>query len=141
MTIHIDIVSAEAQIFSGQAESVIATGAVGELGIFPCHSPLLTTLKPGTVRVVKAPGDEEVFYTSGGILEVQPHMITVLADTVVRAADLDEEAALEAKARAEQTLQNRQMDMDYAAATAELAQAVAQIQAIRKLRKVLKVDH
>lgn len=138
MTIHVDIVSAEAQIFSGLAERVVATGVLGELGILPRHTPLLTSLKPGPIRIVRSEGNEEVFYISGGILEVQPHMITVLADTVVRATDLDEAAALEAKERAEQALKDRQADLDYAKATSELAEAVAQLQAIRKLRKKLK---
>lgn len=140
MTIHVDIVSAEAQIFSGVAEYVVATGSLGELGIWPRHSPLLTSLKPGPIRIVKPGEEEEVFYISGGVLEVQPHMITVLADTVVRAGDLDEAAALEAKERAESALHDRQTELDYAKATAELAQAVAQLQAIRKLKKKLHVD-
>lgn len=141
MTIHVDIVSAEAQIFSGLAERVVATGGLGELGILPRHTPLLTSLKPGQVRIVKSAEEEEVFYISGGLLEVQPHVVTILADTVVRAADLDEAAAIEAKERAEQALKNRQADIDYAKAASELAEAVAQIQAIRKLKKQAKVDH
>lgn len=137
MTIRINIVSAEAEIFSGMAERVVATGILGELGIHPGHSPLLTALKPGTIRVIKTEGDEEVFYTKGGILEVQPHVITILADTVVRAADLDEAAALEAKERAEAMLKTRATEFDFAAASSELAQAAAQLQAIRKLKKKL----
>lgn len=140
-TIHVDIVSAEAQIFSGLAERVVATGALGELGIFPHHTPLLTSLKPGSVRIVKHEGEEEVFYVSGGVLEIQPHVVTILADTVVRASDLDEAAAVEAKEQAEQAIKERKTDFDYAKATGELAQALAQIQAIRKLKKQLKVEH
>lgn len=140
MQIHVDIVSAEAQIYSGRAERVVANGALGEIGILPRHTPLLTSLKPGPIRIVKTEGDEEIFYISGGILEVQPHIVTVLADTVVRAADLDEAAALEAKELAEQMLKKQKSELDYAQATADLAQAVAQIQAIRKLKKKLKVD-
>ena len=122
-------------------EHIVATGAVGELGIWPRHSPLLTALKPGPIRIVKAGGEEEIFYISGGILEVQPHIVTILADTVVRAGDLDEAAAIEAKERAEQALLNKQAELDYSKATAELAQAVAQLQAIRKLKKKLHVDN
>lgn len=140
MTVHVDIVSAEALIFSGLAECVIATGAMGELGIYPRHTPLLTALKPGEVRIIKPGNEEDIFFISGGVLEVQPTVVTVLADTVIRATDLDEAAALAAKERAEQALQNRQADIDYAKATAELAQAVAQLQAISKLRKKLKVN-
>jgi F-type H+-transporting ATPase subunit epsilon len=139
-TFHIDIVSAEAQIFSGRVEHIVAAGALGELGIFPGHSPLLTSLKPGTVRIVKAPGEEEIFYISGGVLEVQPQIVTILADTVVRAADIDEAAALEAKEQAEHTLQGHKDDFDFARASGELAQAMAQLHAISKLKKKLKID-
>lgn len=144
MTFHVDIVSAEANIFSGTAERVIATGVAGELGIYPRHTPLITSLKPGPIRIIKNENSEEVFYINGGVLEVQPHVITVLADTVIRATDLDEAAALEAKERAEHLLAERKggkEDIDYAKATAELAQAVAQLQAISKLRKQLKINH
>ncbi len=137
MTIHVDIVSAEAQIFSGLAERVVATGVLGELGILPGHTPLLTALKPGPIRVVKSENDEEIFYISGGTLEVQPRVVTVLADTVVRAADLDEAVAIEAKERAEQALKERKGEFDYAKASGELAEAMAQLQAIRKLKKRL----
>lgn len=141
MTIHINIVSAEEQIFSGVAEYVVASGTYGELGIWPRHAPLLTSLKPGSLRVVKKsePLEEEVFYISGGVLEIQPHVITVLADTAARAAELDEAAALEAKERAEQAIQNRQTEFEFAEATKELAQAIAQLQAIRKLRKQVHI--
>jgi F-type H+-transporting ATPase subunit epsilon len=147
MTMQVDIVSAEAQIFSGVAEHLVVTGILGELGIWPGHAPLLTILKPGQIRIIKQGHEEEIFYIKGGILEVQPHIVTLLADTIVRAADLDEAAALEAKERAELLLQKRtesragrQDDIDYAKAAAELAEAIAQIETIRKLRKKLKVS-
>ena len=136
MTVHVDIVSAEKQLFSGLAELVVVTGIEGEIGIKPGHAPLLTALKPGQVRVITQ-NSEEVFYISGGMLEVQPKIVTVLADTAIRAADLDEAAALEAKKRAEEMLANRKSDLDYTKAAVELAQAIAQIQAIQKLRKKL----
>lgn len=136
---HVDIVSAEAQIFSGTAERLIATGIIGELGIHPGHSPLLTALKPGTVRVFKTETNEEIYYTSGGMLEVQPHMVTILADTVVRAADLDEAAALEAKENAEKALHDREDKLDFTRASSELAQAMAQLQAISKLKKRMNI--
>ncbi len=135
MTIHVDIVSAEAEIFSGPATLVHASGEMGDLGILPRHTPLLTKLKPGEVRVELQDGGEEFYYVSGGMLEIQPHCITILADTVQRAKDLDEAAAKEAKERAEQALKDRAGEIDLAAAEHELAQAVAQIQAIQKLRK------
>jgi len=133
MTIHVDIVSAESSIFSGPAEMVFAPGAMGDLGIMPRHSPLLTVLKPGEVRVQTADG-EEAYYVSGGILEVQPHVVTVLSDTAVRAKDIDEAAALEAKQRAEDALKNQTSEFEYAQAERELAEAVAQLQTIKKLR-------
>ncbi len=135
MTIHVDIVSAEAEIFSGPATMVHASGEMGDLGILPRHTPLLTKLKPGEVRVELQDGGEEFYYVSGGMLEIQPHCITVLADTVQRAKDLDEAAAKEAKERAEQALKDKAGEIDLAGAERELAQAVAQIQAIQKLRK------
>ena len=138
VTIHLDIVSAEASIFSGLVERVVATGEVGELGISHGHAPLLTALKPGQVRIVKQGGSEEIVYISGGMLEVQPDVISVLADTAIRAADLDEKAALEAKQHAERAMQDRKSDFDYSKAAVELANAIAQIQAIQKLRKKLK---
>src|SRR5262245_14556736 len=134
-TFHVDIVSAEGEIFSGEASMVFAPAIMGELGIAPRHAPLLTTLKPGEVRV-QTPAGEEHFYVSGGALEVQPHLVTVLADTAVRAHDLDEAAALQAKTRAEEALQDRGDKIDVAKAQAELAAAVAQIKAIEKLRKL-----
>jgi F-type H+-transporting ATPase subunit epsilon len=135
MTIHVDIVSAEASIYNGPATMVFAPAMMGEVGIAPRHAPLLTQLKPGEVRVQTQGGDEEFFYVSGGMLEVQPHVVTVLADTALRARDLDEAAALEAKTRAEQALQDRTGEMELARAEAELAEAVAQLQAIQKLRR------
>jgi F-type H+-transporting ATPase subunit epsilon len=136
-TMQIEIVSAELMIFSGQATHVVATGLIGELGIYPGHTQLLTALKPGPVRIVKPDGEDEILYISGGILEVQPQLVSILADTVIRAADLDEMAALEAKEHAERALIDKQSDIDYAKATVEFAQAVAQLQAISKLKKRL----
>ena len=138
MTVHLDIVSAEAELFSGLSEMIVASGEVGELGIFPGHTPLLTSLKPGLIRVVKQGGEEEVIYISGGMLEVQPDLVTVLADTAVRAGDLDEAAALEAKEKAERALAERKSEFEYSSALTELAEAVAQIRAIRQLRKKAK---
>jgi F-type H+-transporting ATPase subunit epsilon len=135
MTLHVDIVSAEESIFSGAATMVFAPAEMGEVGIAPRHAPLLTRLKPGEVRVQTQEGEELFFVVSGGILEVQPHVVTVLSDTAVRAHDLDEAMALEAKQRAEQAMEDRQSDMDYARAKAELAAAMAQLQAIERLRK------
>ena len=132
---HVDIVSAEKEIFSGTVETLVATGELGELGITPGHAPLLTLLKPGEVRLTLAGGSEEIYYVSGGMLEVQPYCTTVLADVVERAEDLDEAAALAAKARAEEAIANKGSDINYAMASTELARAVAQIRAIKKIRK------
>ena len=137
-TIRCDIVSAEESIFHGTVEMVVATGELGELGIAPRHAPLITRLKPGQVRVILAGGEEQFFYVSGGILEVQPQVVTVLADTAVRAKDLDEKAALEAKAEAERALANRGEEMEIAEAQAKLAEAMAQLQALARLQKNLK---
>ena len=137
-TIRCDIVSAEAEIFHGNAQMVIATGEMGELGIAPRHAPLITRLKPGQVRVILENGEEQFFYVSGGILEVQPQVVTVLADTAIRAKDLDEAAASKAKADAEKLLANRTDAMEIAEAQAQLAQAVAQLQALEHLRRNLK---
>jgi F-type H+-transporting ATPase subunit epsilon len=134
-TLHVDIVSAEQQIFSGEAEMVIAPGEAGELGIMPEHAPLLTRIKPGTVRIQTAGAEEEVIYVSGGMMEVQPDRVTVLADTSVRAHDLDEAKAMEAERLAKEAIANRGGVMEVAKAQAELAEAVAQLAAIRKLRK------
>ncbi len=136
MTVHVDVVSAEESIFSGLAEVVIVPGEMGELGIYPRHAPLLTRIKPGSVRI-KVPNQSEdtLIYVSGGMLEVQPNLLTILADTAIRGADLDEARALEAKRAAEEAMKNRTSDIDYAHAQAELAEAIAQLQAIQKLRK------
>lgn len=134
MTIHVDIVSAEKEIWSGLALMVFAPGIMGELGIAPRHSPLLTRLKPGEVRVRDENEHEESFFISGGILEIQPHMVTVLADTAVRAEDLDEAAALEARQKAEEAMVDHNTEMDLARAQAELATAAAMVEAIKKIR-------
>ena len=135
MTIQVEVVSAEELIFSGLAELVIVPGEAGEMGIYPRHTPLLSRIKPGSVRL-KLPNHTEdtLIYVSGGMLEVQPHMVTILADTAIRGGDLDEARALEAKRAAEEAMKNRTADIDYAAAQAELAEAIAQLHAIQKLR-------
>lgn len=135
MTMHIDIVSAEAEIFSGTVEMVVAPAIMGEVGIYPRHTQMLTPLKPGEVRITKQGGEEESFYVSGGMLEVQPHCVTVLSDTCVRAHDLDEAAVLEAKKAAEQSIKDRDSKMELAEAQAMLAEAVAQLQAIQRMKK------
>ena len=135
-TIHVDIVSAEGEIFSGEASMVFVPAVMGDIGIAPRHAPLLTTLRPGEVRVQTPAGEEQFFYVSGGAIEIQPHVVTVLADTALRAHDLDEAAAVQAKQRAEEALRNRTDAMDTAKLQAELAQAAAQIKAIEKLRKL-----
>jgi F-type H+-transporting ATPase subunit epsilon len=137
-TLRVDIVSAEAEIFHGEATLVVATGELGELGIAPRHAPLITRLKPGHVDVVQANGERQQFYVSGGILEVQPQVVTVLADTAMRAADLDEAAARQAKQEAEDALANRSEAIDVAEAQAKLAEALAQLQALERLRRNLK---
>jgi F-type H+-transporting ATPase subunit epsilon len=137
-TIRCDIVSAEAEIFHGTATLVVASGDEGELGIAPRHAPLITRLKPGQVRVIEENGEEHSFYVSGGIIEVQPQVVTVLADTAIRAKDLDESAATRAKEEAERLLANRTDAVEIAQAQAELAQAIAQLQAIERLRKQMK---
>ncbi len=134
-TIHVHVVSAEEAIYSGEAEFVVLPGEEGELGIYPKHTPLITRIKPGTVRIQPAEGgDEQLIFVAGGILEVQPNLITVLADTAIRGHDLDEAKALEAHKRAQENLASRTGKMEYAEALAELAQAAAQIAAIRRLR-------
>jgi F-type H+-transporting ATPase subunit epsilon len=136
-TVHIDVVSAEASIFSGEAEFVVVPAGGGEVGIYPNHAPMITTIKPGALRIKLADTAEEtVIYLSGGMLEVQPGVITILADTAIRGADLDKAKAVAAKEAAEEAMRNRTSDIDYAKAQAELAEAVAQIQAIERLRKV-----
>jgi F-type H+-transporting ATPase subunit epsilon len=135
-TIHVDVVSAEASIFSGEAEFVVLPGVMGELGIFPKHTPLITQIKPGAVRI-KVPGqaEEQVVFVQGGFLEVQPDIVTVLSDTAIRAKDLDEAKALEAKAAAEEAMQNKTSKEEIARAESELAGALAQLAAIRRLRR------
>lgn len=135
MTIHVDVVSAEESLFSGLAEVVVVPGAMGELGIYPRHAPLLTNIKPGSVRIKLPNQGEELIYVSGGMLEVQPNLVTILADTAIRGGDLDEARALEAKRAAEEAMRNRVSDIDYAQAQAELIEAVAQLRAIQQIRK------
>ena len=137
MTLRVDIVSAEQSLYSGTAESVSVPGEMGELGIYPRHAPLLTRLRPGSVRI-KLPDEveEELIYVNGGILEIQPFVVTILSDTAIRGADLDEAKALEAMRAAEEAMKDKAASIDYAQAQAELAQAVAQLAAIKKLRKL-----
>ncbi len=135
MTMHCDIVSAEKKIFSGLVEMVVATGSLGDLGVLPGHTPLLTGLIPGPVRIIKPGGEEEVFYVSGGFLEVQRGIVTLLADTAVRANDVSEAAALEAKEQAEKAMLNQSSEFEYSRAVAQLAEAAAQLRALRQLRK------
>src|SRR5450755_1027035 len=134
MTVHVDVVSAEASIFSGLAEMVVVPGEMGELGIYPRHTALMTRIKPGSVRI-KRPDQEELIYVSGGMLEIQAGVVTILADTAIRGGDLDEVRALQAKQDAEEAMKNRGSDIDYAQAQAELAEAIAQLAAIKLLRK------
>ena len=134
-TFHLDIVSAEKSIFSGTVDSLVATGELGELGIAPGHAPLLTRLKPGTVKVTDHDGNVEHYYVSGGMLEVQPHVTTILADTAARADDVDEAAAIAAKEAAEAAMADQNSEIEYSAAAAELAEAVAQLRTIQSLRK------
>ncbi|HEX8961670.1 MAG TPA: F0F1 ATP synthase subunit epsilon [Rhodocyclaceae bacterium] len=136
LSVHVDVVSAEEQIFSGLAEFVVLPGEVGELGIFPGHMPLMTRIKPGAVRLkLQGQEREELIFVAGGILEVQPGLVTVLADTAIRGHDLDEAKALDAKKKAEEAMGNRSSELDYARAQAELAEAVAQLAAIQRLRR------
>jgi F-type H+-transporting ATPase subunit epsilon len=135
-TVHIDVVSAEESIFSGEAEFIAAPAQMGEVGIYPRHAPMITSIKPGALRIKLAgKNEEQLIYISGGILEVQPGVVTVLADTAIRGHDLDEAQANAAKKAAEEAMKNRSSDVDYAKAQAELAEAIAQIQAIQKLRQ------
>ena len=134
-SIHCDIVSAEREIFSGPVAMVIATGTIGQLGIMPGHAPLLTGVRPGPIRLVLESGGEEVFFASGGYLEVQPNQVTILADTALRAEDLDEAAAQQAKDQAERALIDRAADMDHAAVAAMLAEATAQLRVLAELRR------
>lgn len=135
MTIHVDIVSAEQSLYTGRVEAVIATAEYGEVGIYPRHTPLLARLKPGEVRLLKGNGEEEQFYVSGGLLEVQPDVVTILADTAQRAADVDEAAALAAKADAERALSDKDAKVDFAEAQMQLAEAMAQLRSIERMRK------
>jgi len=135
MTVQCDIVSAERAIFSGTVEMVIATGTLGEVGITYGHAPLLTGIKPGPVRLIKAGGEEEIFFVSGGYLEVQPYHITVLADTALRADDMDEAAALEAQNLAQQQLANQSSEIDFQRAAIQLAEAAAQLRTLQAIRK------
>lgn len=135
-TVRVDVVSAEEEIFSGEAEFIVAPASAGEVGVYPHHAPMITTIKPGALRI-KLPdtAEETLIFISGGLLEVQPGLVTVLADTAIRGGDLDEAKAIAAKEAAEEAMKNRASDMDYARAQAELNEAVAQIRAIKKLRK------
>lgn len=135
MTVHVDIVSAEKEIYSGQAEMVFAPAEMGEVGITPRHAPFITRLKPGEVRVKISETESYPFYVSGGMLEVQPHLVTILADNAIRAKDIDEAAALEAKTRAEEALSDKSGKMDYVAAQVQLAEAIMQLRTLERLRK------
>ncbi|MCI5106160.1 MAG: F0F1 ATP synthase subunit epsilon [Pseudomonadales bacterium] len=136
MTMHCDIVSAEENIFSGRVEMIVAAGSLGDLGIAPGHAPLLTGLIPGPVRLIKEGGEEEVFYVSGGYLEVQRGVATLLADTALRAGDMDEAAAIEAKEAAERAMAQQDADFEYSTAAAQLAEAAAQLRALRQIKKL-----
>lgn len=138
MTVHCDIVSAEQAIYSGLVELLVASGSEGELGISYGHAPLLTALKPGPIRLKTQHGEEEIYYISGGYLEVQPHTVTVLADTALREGDMDEAAAEQAKREAEHALANQSGELDYSKAAAQLAEAVAQLRTLQAIRKKLK---
>lgn len=135
MTVHLDVVSAESKLFSGRVETLQVTGSEGDLGIHPGHAPLLTAIKPGMVRVVKQHGEEEFFYVAGGILEVQPGNVSVLADVAIRAEDLDETQANEAQKQAEEAMSNPSADFEYAEAAIELSKAIAQLRVIQQIRK------
>jgi F-type H+-transporting ATPase subunit epsilon len=135
MTVHVDIVSAEQEVFSGMAEMVFAPAELGEVGITPRHAPLISKLNPGEVRVKVSEKESQTFYVSGGLLEVQPHLVTILADTAIRAKDIDEAAALQAKAAAEEALNDKSGKIDYATAQAQLAQAMMQLRTIDRLKK------
>lgn len=137
MTVHCDIVSAEREIYSGLVKMLVATGSQGELGVTYGHAPLLTALKPGPVRIAKDNGEEEIYYVSGGYLEVQPYHVTVLADTALRADDMDEAAAQQAKDEAQKQLTNQSGDIDYSKAATQLAEAAAQLRTLQSIRKKL----
>lgn len=135
ITVHCDIVSAERAIFSGLVETVIAAGSEGDLGIYPGHTPLLTQLKAGPIRIIKQGGEEEIFFVTGGYLEVQPDMVTILSDSAERAADVDEAAAIEAKRAADEAFANRTGDFDYTKAAGQLAEAAARLRTIQALKR------
>ena len=136
MTMHVDVVSAEESLFSGLAEFVVVPAEEGDIGVYPRHAPLMAALRPGSVRIQPPDGKDEILiYVSGGLLEIQPHVVSVLSDTAIRSHDLDEAHAMEAKKKAEELMSTRKAAMDYARAQAELAQAIAQLQAIQRLRK------
>lgn len=137
-TIQCDIVSSQKEIFSGEVTLFTASGAAGELGIYPMHAPLITTLKPGPLKITVPEGEEIMFFAAGGILEVMPHIITALVDNAIRAEDIDEAAALRAREDAERELVNRTADMDLAAAQAKLMESLAQLQAVERLRKKIR---
>ena len=137
MTVHCDIVSAEEEIFSGLIEFVSVTGSLGDLGIYPGHAPLLTELKPGPVELRKQGGEQDIFYISGGFLEVQPHKVTVLADTALHAGDLDEAAAMEAQKHAEQAMSDKTSEFEYSKAASQLAEATAQLRTLQQIRQKL----
>lgn len=136
-TFHLDVVSAESCLFSGEVQKIQVTGSEGELGIYPRHIPLLTAIKPGLIRIVKLDGEEEFIYLSGGILEVQPTVVTVLSDTAIRGQDLDEARALESKRKAEEHIHNSHGDIDYAQASAELSKAIAKLRVIELTKKLM----
>lgn len=136
-TYKLEVVSAESHLFSGDVQRIRVTGVEGELGIYPGHTPLLTTIKPGMIRIVKQDGDEEYIYLSGGILEVQPTIVTVLADTAIRGQDLDEARALDSKRKAEERIHSSHGDIDFAQASAELSKAIAKLQVIELTKKLL----
>lgn len=138
MTVHCDIVSAEEKIYSGLVEMVIATGVLGDVGITPGHAPFLTELKPGPVRLIKSNGEEDIYYASGGFLEVQPHLVTILTDTALHAHDVNEAAALEAKKLAEQAMSDQSADIDHALASAQLAEAMAQLRTLSKIKRNMR---
>ncbi len=138
MTVHCDIVSAEEKIYSGRVEMVIITGSLGDLGITPGHAPLLTELVPGPVRLIKSDGEEDIYYASGGFLEVQPHLVTILTDTAQHAHDVSEAEALEAKRLAEQAMTDQSADIDHALASAQLAEAMAQLRTLSKIKRNVK---
>ena len=140
-SIRVEIVSAEEALWSGEGTMVFVPGELGEMGISPMHAPLLSRLKPGDVRVQKENGEEEFFFVSGGLLEIQPHQVTILSDTAIRAQDLDESKALEAQQRAERDLREKKSTMELAKAKAELVQAAAELRALEKLRKSSKRRH